>query len=324
MNIHKNHFSNSPLTGCYAGKDNEYLFIGREQQTNDRRSKLKYIFCKDGNWSSAFACYDFHLFAGYVNDAWVLLSHQAKVLRVNRDGQEWEKDVEPPSDFNQMMFSRARVIAGKLYGASVYRMMYRRDGINQWTRLSNGLPSIETMYNENDNPGFYDMDGFAENDIYAIGENADFWHWDGHIWTRIELPTDKDIDSICCGGDGVVYLNVGRNEIIFGRNNQWDKILHNQNDSFNNMCWFQDRIYMATGETHTIQSTLFELKEGNFSKSRLNKLKHKPYRCTFMDANSEVILMGTRREIAIFNGEHFKTILPDDPNFTYSEVGICE
>lgn len=55
--------------------------------------------------------------------------------------------------------------------------------------------------------GFEDFDGWSESDTYAVGGYGDVWHFDGKGRRQIPFPTDKPLKSVCCGGDGQVYIS---------------------------------------------------------------------------------------------------------------------
>lgn len=102
--------------------------------------------------------------------------------------------------------SRCKTINGRLYGCSVARTVLRWEGEGRWSCISDeliqktlGLPGT-TEY------GFDAIDGFAEDDIYAVGGNGDAWHYDGNLWAQFFLPADMPYESligVTCGGGKV-------------------------------------------------------------------------------------------------------------------------
>ena len=231
--------------------------------------------------------------------------HMPKIPRMRQrpfdeNGGEWEERIPPRPWMEDNMIRKAKVISGKLYTAAAGREVRRRDGVSNWTILENGLSDV----NLGESSGFSQIDGFAGNDIYAAGLEADVLHWNGTIWKKIEIPTNADIKSLCCGGDGLVYLSTDVFTFIVGRGNKWKIIKHDKEIVFSNLVWFKDRIYMAKGQT------IYEIKDGEFKESELNKHKDRPADCSFIDANDEVMLIGSKLEVATFDGEKFTTIMP--------------
>lgn len=76
------------------------------------------------------------------------------------------------ADGQPTSIERLRTIGGRAYGVGLFREVYRRDGIGAWELLGEGLPELspgemqpERMFDS----GFRDIDGFAEDDLYAVG-----------------------------------------------------------------------------------------------------------------------------------------------------------
>lgn len=309
MSIQKEHFKIFFMSGCYVGKKGEYLFIAEEpKEIPDpfAQTEFLHIFYRNGKWESGPACNDISLYGGYTtlpSRAWVMVSFLGGVLRIDEKGREWEKEIPRHPMFKKSLISNVKIISGTLYTVSSWRVVRRRDGINKWVILDNGLPDV-TKIDEDTAEGFSVIDGFSEDDIYAAGLEADIWRWDGKVWKQLDIPTNANICGVCCGGDGMVYLSTNVGTILVGRKNKWKIIKHELDATFRNMVWFKDRVYMAKGQT------IYEIKDGKFKESELNKHKDRPVDCSFIDANDEVMLIGSKLEIATFDGEKFTTILP--------------
>ena len=309
MSIQKEHFQDCLMSDCYIGGAGEYLFVAQKPKPYGdpfEFTDFRCIFYRNGKWESKLVCHDIGLTGGYTSfpdKAWVMVSFFGSVVRFEQNSGKWEDDIPPHPSFNKTIIAMAKVISGRMFAVSDWRLALRRDGINKWTILDNGIPDPAEL-DPNSEEGFSVIDGFSENDIYAAGLCADVWHWNGVIWKQIELPTNVDIYSICCGGDGLVYISTGVRTIWVGRNNKWKAIKYDQEIKFVNMTWFKDRIYMAYA------GTLYEIKDGKFQESELNSHKDKPADCSFIDANDEVMLMGSKLEIATFDGKEFTTIMP--------------
>ena len=100
---------------------------------------------------------------------------------------------------------KAKTIGEHLYLAGWDRAVVRRDGINKWTLISKEcqtpeLKNIEESYAK----GFQDVDGFSEEDMYAVGGKGDIWRYDGKHWYRVDVPVNVRTYSVCCAGDGFV------------------------------------------------------------------------------------------------------------------------
>ncbi|EJT4818785.1 TPA: hypothetical protein NVL72_004837 [Citrobacter freundii] len=98
-----------------------------------------------------------------------------------------------------------------------------------------------------DNQIFMDIDGFSENDMYAVGGQGRVWHYDGQSWRQIAFPTNMYLYTVCCGGDGEVYIGAQSGAVFKGRGDGWQKIISGEMAKpFNDMVWFQDRVWATS------------------------------------------------------------------------------
>lgn len=74
------------------------------------------------------------------------------------------------------------------------------------------------------NEGFEDIDGFNINDIYCVGGRGDVWHSDGMKWKQTHFPSNLDLYTVCCAGDGYVYISGYGGTTFKGRGDQWKQI----------------------------------------------------------------------------------------------------
>jgi hypothetical protein len=158
---------------------------------------------------------------------------------------------------------KAKTIGKHLYLAGWDRAIVRRDGINKWTLISKEcqtpeLKNIEESYAK----GFQDVDGFSESDMYAVGGKGDVWRYDAKRWYRVDVPVNVRIKSVCCAGDGFVYIG-GNGFLLKGRENKWEIIQQESMQGLrpNDMVWFKDTLYISSYENNK----LFQFKDGVFS-----------------------------------------------------------
>ncbi|MDQ1814460.1 hypothetical protein RBA41_14205 [Massilia sp. CCM 9210] len=144
--------------------------------------------------------------------------------------------------------------AGQIYALGDYRKIYRRIGIEQWIELgkeSKGLPIPAEVLKgnvESDEFGFVDLSAFSANDMYAVGGEGDVWRFDGVKWHNCPLPTNAYLQSVCCAGDGLVYITEMNGSVWAGRTDSWKRVAnadinpgHQPVDAF----WFNDRLYLG-------------------------------------------------------------------------------
>ncbi|MNF88094.1 hypothetical protein D3C84_705800 [compost metagenome] len=93
--------------------------------------------------------------------------------------------------------------------------------------------------------GFESLDGFSRSDVYAAGGKGDVWHFNGQQWRRIDFPSNLAIETVCCGGDGRVYISGYEGHTFVGRGDTWKKIRTREDISlaFKDMVWYEDRVW---------------------------------------------------------------------------------
>ncbi|WP_431261977.1 WD40/YVTN/BNR-like repeat-containing protein [Roseateles chitinivorans] len=137
--------------------------------------------------------------------------------------------------------NRLKPLFGRLYGGGDGRSLFHRVGPEQWREVGPLPPEGRGE------TGFQDFDGFSETDLYAAGGQGDVWRYDGSAWLRVRFPSKMWLESVCCGGDGLVYIGAQSGTVYRGRGDDWTMI-HRGDLSlpFRDMVWFQDRVYATS------------------------------------------------------------------------------
>jgi len=154
------------------------------------------------------------------------LSQGLLVERHLVDGEVWaagggrEGDEEQIDPGNMPMTQKIKCIDDYAYSVGRARSIYKRIDLGKWVKLDNGFPDEESSFNI----GFYDMDGFSETDMYAVGGHGDIWHYDGTIWTQEGFPSNMQLNTVTCAGDGYVYVSGMGGTLWRGRNSTWEKL----------------------------------------------------------------------------------------------------
>ena len=99
--------------------------------------------------------------------------------------------------------------------------------------------------------GFRDMSAFSANDMYAVGGEGDVWRFDGSKWHNCPIPTDRDLITVCCAGDGKVYITEINGTVWVGREDKWKKIAE-ADIAFGfgpvDSAWFNNKLYLGAQE----------------------------------------------------------------------------
>jgi hypothetical protein len=152
-----------------------------------------------------------------------------------------------------VMIRHARTIGGYVHACGMKRQVFKRVGEKQWADMSAPRAGDTEEY------GFEAIDGYAQNDIYAAGWGGEIWRYDGTAWTQCGSPTNVVLTSICCAPDGFVYAAGQGGVMVKGRGDAWALVDWEDEVTLDlwDVCWFQDKLYVAT------MFALFTLENGN-------------------------------------------------------------
>lgn len=139
----------------------------------------------------------------------------------------------------------ATSIDGIVYVCGGWRHVCYLDQEGNWVSIRANLQDPKKG-SEND-VGFDAIAGFRRDDIYAVGRKGDAWRYDGERWHRCPVPTNMLLESVCCAGDGNVYIGMQSGGLMRGRENHW-KIIHEDTMTlpFKDMVWFDDRLWCTS------------------------------------------------------------------------------
>ncbi|MDM5177741.1 hypothetical protein PO883_11110 [Massilia sp. DJPM01] len=141
--------------------------------------------------------------------------------------------------------TRLRTIEGLLYIAGTGRSVGYREGPDQWISLTQGISYSYDI--DRSTSGFRDIDGFGRSEIYCVGGEGDVWKFDGKTWARVHFPSNIRLYSVCCAGDGFVYISGYGGATFKGRDNKWKKI-HDDTMTlpFKRMVWYQGKVWCTS------------------------------------------------------------------------------
>ncbi|APP76959.1 WD40/YVTN/BNR-like repeat-containing protein [Xanthomonas vesicatoria] len=135
------------------------------------------------------------------------------------------------------------VIAGAVYVTGMGRQVYRRDGVQTWTRQDEG---VVLARGEAQLCGFNALDGLGEDAIYAVGFNGEIWKCNNGQWLQQDSPTTLVLHKVkvvredlvfACGQQGILLRNNGGG---------WKTIAQDvTTDDLWGMEWFQQELYVA-------------------------------------------------------------------------------
>jgi len=135
-----------------------------------------------------------------------------------------------------------RVIDNEAYVVGSGRVVYKHIKNGKWEAIDKGIRSIN-----DDVAGFFSIDGFTHDELYAAGYDGELFRYDGTQWRQITLPTNMILYRVLCAPDGKTYVS-GQNGILFvGRGDDWLEIEHNSfNHTIWGSTWFKGSTYFST------------------------------------------------------------------------------
>lgn len=144
--------------------------------------------------------------------------------------------------------SRVRMIAGEVYIVGSKRGLARRVGEDRWMSLCPPVAidpkAAGDEYRLTRDWGFADADGFAADDLYAAGGVGDLWHIGAGSFRKIPISAPLRFESVCCGGDGLVYLGAQSGFLVAGRDDDW-RVLDQgvAGEPFHDLVWHEGVLY---------------------------------------------------------------------------------
>lgn len=141
-------------------------------------------------------------------------------------------------------------IDGYVYAVGSWRSVARRVGPNQWESVADrqgSMPSPKPNSWGSTNTGFDAIDAFSAEDIYCAGGEGDVWRFDGQRWHMCPMPTNLLMESICCAGDGFVYIGLLGGGIVKGRENSW-QVIHEAQMTlpFKDLVWYAGKVWATS------------------------------------------------------------------------------
>lgn len=224
-------------------------------------------------------------------------------------GEKGMKEAIPMGRAETPLFTSAQAmttINGLVYLAGAWRCICRRTSTGAWENLADRttLPVPERNKHGSNQDGFDAIDGFNDRDIYCGGGKGDVWRFDGARWHRCPVDTTMYIETICCAGDGYVYIGMQSGSVLRGREDTWE-LLHEGTLSlpFTDMVWFEGQLWC------TSDYGLWTIKDGKMAEADV------PSNVRSCSGNlavgDGVMLLAGMYGACVFNGKTWKELGPD-------------
>jgi len=189
--------------------DEEAVLGASEKPSNHSVSLEKYAWLESGN----HRC--------FVTGSGPSYEESIGLYNFNKGFDKSDRD----GRFIRAEVNKLKAIDGCMYACGGGRSFRKRVGKDKWHSYSHEIP-IALMHADSEwyDLGFRDFDGFQENDIYAAGGSGDVWNYDGKSWRQLPFPGNIQIETVCCGQDGLDYISGEEGVTFVGKEDTWEKI----------------------------------------------------------------------------------------------------
>lgn len=139
------------------------------------------------------------------------------------------------------LIRNAKTVEGYVFACGMLRQVYRRVGEKKWEDISAPVPK------PGEKAGFEAIDGYSGSELYAVGWNGEIWEFNGSKWLSRNSPAKEILTSVCCAGDGTVYIGGQQGVLIKGRHDSWEIVKWAEPVDIDiwDLCWFKDKLYVA-------------------------------------------------------------------------------
>jgi len=177
----------------------------------------------------------------------VLLSNSNRKGQVlaGGSGESGMEEVYPhggPGD--RVAIKRLVCIDGWAYALSLFRKVFKRTAVGEWTQLKEGMAF--DIKGDSLHAGFADMDGTDDNNLYAVGGRGDVWRYDGKRWHQCDFPANHELSTVTVAPDGQVYIS-GISGLWVGKEDTWQLVCKGSlMVSYNDSVWFNGQLWLCS------------------------------------------------------------------------------
>lgn len=134
-----------------------------------------------------------------------------------------------------------RTIGQYYYAVGMGRRVFRRIAEGKWENLSATAPAASEGV-----IGFEDVDGFNDDEVYAVGWQSEIWSRQNGTWHRHKAPTASNLNAVCCASDGKVYVVGDNGALLQGRGDAWQQLASARTENLLDVAECDGQIFVIT------------------------------------------------------------------------------
>ncbi|MDI5933172.1 hypothetical protein [Halomonas kalidii] len=210
----------------------------------------------------------------------------------NVTGDIFETSAPRPSERRVHGIESVCEVAGKAYAVGLGGVVYRMDKVGAWTRIDEGLPGYVNLAA---------ISGFGDKELYVVGENGEVWSFDGVVWRKIDVPTNRNLLCVKCGADGVVYIGGKGGVTIRGSGHQWGGFCDGDiEDDIWDLEWFGGELFAST------MKNVYRYGGSGF---QIEDFGEEGVSCYQLSASGDVMWSNGERDVMQYDGSHWTRIV---------------
>ncbi|MDR1887934.1 MAG: hypothetical protein LBQ81_00865, partial [Zoogloeaceae bacterium] len=139
-------------------------------------------------------------------------------------------------------------------------------------------------------------------EMYAVGGHGDVWMYNGKEWRATGFPTNEQLATVTCAGDGNVYISSEGGSLWQGRKSTWKSIYRGVSSiPWNDAVWFEDKLWLASDYQ-------FKVWNGKSLESVTHQGKRVPIQ-GHMDARDGLLVVASPEVVMGYDGKAWRTLV---------------
>lgn len=303
----------SYVTGWVFKKDLFFIASQIDELLEDDTSHTKMLQWSVGDWGHFMLDWPVVALNGAIEPSFLKLFSMSPNgnIHIATDTGSWEhveehidESIEGPE--RRGFLRSMRMIGKNLYVTGMQRQVYQRIDEAKWQRMDQG---ILIPHGSDIITGFNSIDGFNEQDIYAVGFGGEIWHYNGRVWQQLDSPSNLIFSNVKCVPPETVYICGQIGTLLRGRGNQWEIIEHEvTTGGFFGLEWFQNKLYVASSDN------IFILEDDSLKP--VETLKEKElFTSGHLHSNDSILLSVGSKHLVYTDGKSWTEITCDDSSY---------